>query len=654
MNEDKYRVGEIYVNKVKNYISYNHPTQKNENGHVKQVTRSIKNYNDEQLELLCLEMDELLKNFNEYTSDFKNINTAKEKFKSKAYEWLIPDEINDNIEQIKDSTLEMYIPIQDKQTALYETKTLIGAIDSVNFDLFRNISDNNDETRKNSYVMVDEINYIIVNDNNLTELKVIAEFKVLADFDEEIINKLVLIYNSYLQNFVDKHLDISKMEELFLKYFDINLNNNHLEIIINQGYEIWNEFCKLNKIKKSEFKRNINFNNFIITRLQNEDINLISLIYDEITNLINTSTSILKDTNLDDISFEYGAYKIKKTIKKSNIIVAKILHFNLNYKDNSPIDDSLRGNFFKLIADIFTCEKGSNSIYKLVKNVRISGVFNTDIFGNTNFNNNCIIKMKPFDEQVYFTKEIMANLELSSKLVLPIDRVFSQDYTLTKLIEKVIFMGYLYKCDFIFLNNKMNRENYNIIKENLLIILSKNSCINQYKYLYCDLILSSLNLQQLTPIEYMYKYDDSYNLICLIENSKDFFDVEVKNYFKQLGNGFVNTKSLKHYIQNILFEAFIKAFYIFCLTPSNLDEFAEENKLYLIKKYNLFLEDNLNYIQSKFEIVEEQMSEILCNLEQIGDYSFYKKTVLNTILAQITIPYKSITEIYELFKFYSI
>lgn len=654
MKEDKYRVGEIYVNKIKNYISYNHPTQKNENGHVKQVTRSIKNYTDEQLETLCTDMDELLKNFSEYTSDFKNIHLAKEKFKSKAYEWIITDEISDNIEQIKDSTLERYIPIFDKQKAIYETKTLIGTIDSDNFDLFRNIN-NHDKTTKISNVMVDEVSYIVVNDESLTELKVIAEFKVLADFEEEIINKLVLIYNNYLQNFIDKNLEVDIMNEIFSKYFELKLSKENLEIIINQGYTIWTEFCKLNKIKKNEFKRSVNFNNFIIKRLQNENNHLMLLIYDKLTNPVNISTSILSDTKFeDDISFECGAYKIKKPIKNSDIILAKILHFKLNYKDNSPIDYSLSYKFLKLLEAIFTYDKPAKSLSNLVKSVRISGVFDENIFCNTNLNTSCIIKTKPFDEQAYFTKEVISNFEISSKLVLPIDRVFSRDYTLSKLLEKVIYFGYVRKCEFTFMKNTIG-DNYNCVKDNLLKMLSKNSCINKYKYLYADVILNSSIKEQLTPIEYEDEFDNSYNLVNLIENSKSFFEVEVKLYFNQIGNEFVSTKSLKISLQNIFFETFIKAMYIFCLTPANLVEYSEQNKLYLINKYNLFLEENLSDIYSKLEIaLEKTLNEILYNCEQINDYSFYKETVLNAILNQVSVPYNNIVEIYELFESYKV
>lgn len=628
-DEDKYRVGNIYINKEKNYISYIHPTQKNENGHVKQVTRSIKNYTQEEIALLCKEINDLLDNFTQYTKDFEEIYIIEKKSETKAFQWIIAEEIVNKVEEINKSTLEKFVPISNYSQNIWLT------LSSHYTNMFKNLIPTT--LHDKSY----DGKYIVVNNSNLTELTAVINFKVFQDFEDEIINMLVFIIGNYneLSNSVTT-------QELVAEYINLNLSQVKIEVIENHLKDIWSGYSKEYKLKKYNEENRLNFNNFVIKRLQNENRKLVILFYDIITEVINENTSFLSKVKFnEDIDFKVSAYKLKENTPTDATIISKILYFKFNYKDNREIDVNLTRVFFEILDTIFAFNKHDKTLSNHIKTIRLSGNFNNN---SENYTPICIAQ----EHKNYFSKEMYEWVK-SENLTIPIDGILTKDYMLSCLLEQIIVLGLLSKCNFVFTNTDITKENPVFIKENLLKMLSKNNCIKQFKYIYSAEILDKFNSTELTEPECnldLYIFSDLGNLN---KNIKDKFKKEVEEYFYQSGEDYLGKVSISNKICNIMLDIFTKSLYMYLLNPENIIEFTTIEKKYLIQKYNLFLQEHLNAITTKLnEISMQKLDEIFKTSESITDYTFYKKVVMVSISTQIEIPYSYFEKICDEFKSY--
>lgn len=633
----KYRYGEIYVNREKNYISYYHPTQRNGLGHVKQVTRSIKNYSDEKLEKLSYEMDKILKNFSNYTNDFENIHIAEKAFTTKAYQWLISETIIEKIEIIKEATLTKYIAICDEKIdGKHNTNLLLGTNNNERSKIFRKYVDNESESTfpAISDYHINNSTYVAVDDINTLNLEAVIEFKVFADFEEEIISNLVMAYNDAMEYFINKENDNQKLLSILNKYYAKQICAELKPDILKDGYNIWLEYCKLHKINKMEFTKSNEFNNYIITKLQNEKNNNVIHIYNLMTSNIIRITDKLSRTNYtnNNIEFSYKAYQIKEPE------IAKILYFQLKYKDNSTPDYELKKEYFKLLESISSYELGENSLYKYVNKFR----------GKGNFGNNygAVIDNKSINEENYFDKELLVTLQMIDKITVPIDGITTIDYALSKLLEKIIINAVVTKSDFIFTKGEVTERNIEFLKECLSKMLSQNIVVGNYEYLYVNMILN-LDIE-IEPIKFSNKFDRSYNKSDLIESINTTFYNKAKKYFDKINNKYVRVDNTIISIQDILYESFIKSLYGYVLNPIEISEYSNENKYYMIVKYNEFLNENIIKIRNALDkMIKDLIGALTQKLELIDDYGFYARCVKNEVLNVFSVPLNYINELEE-------
>lgn len=633
----KYRYGEIYVNREKNYISYYHPTQRNELGHVKQVTRSIKNYSEEKLEKLSFEMDKILRDYSDYTNDFENIHLAEKEFTTKAYQWLVSETIMEKIEIIKEATLTKYIAIEyGKNEGKYNTNILIGTNDNDRSKIFKKYIDNEGESTfpAISNYHINNSTYVAVDDIDALKLEAVIEFKVYADFEEEIISNLVMAYNDSMEYFIKKENDKQILLGILKKYYSKQMCGELKPDMLKDGYNIWLEYCKLHKINKMEFTKSIEFNNYIVTKLQNEKNNNVVYIYNLMTSDIIRITDKLSKTNYtnNNIEFSYKAYQIKEPE------IAKILYFQLKYKDNSKPDYELKKEYFKLLESISSYELGENSLYNYVNKFRVKG----------NFGNNygAVIDTKSINEENYFDKELLVTLQMIDKITVPIDGITTIDYALSRLLEKIIINAMVTKSDFIFIKGEVTERNIEFLKECLSKMLSKNLVLGIYEYLYVSMILN-IDMQ-IQPIKFSDKFDRSYNKSELIESINTTFYNNAKKYFDKINNKYVRSANIIASIQDILYESFIASLYGYVLTPIEIAEYSNENKYYMIVKYNEFFYENILKIRNALDtMIKDLIGSLTQKLELVEDYGFYAKCVRNEVLNVFRVPLNYINELEE-------
>lgn len=592
----------VYINKDKNYISYNHPTKRNEKNHVKQITRSIKNSKPEDVTILCNELDELLKNFDIHTKDFSTIETAKVKFTTKAFQWIVQEEIENNPKRITNNTAEKYITITDLNTNILFNP--VNKQDNILKNYIANNIYNNNE----------ECTYIVVNTDIQTQYSAVFEFKSFEDLEQDIINKLVHVITDFFVEPITNDI-----QQIFNYYIKIELEKDDIKLIEKYFNEINTSYIKLYKVYS------FNFHNYIITRLQNENQNLVKLIYEILTRKITSNTEFLSDK-----SSVSGNIELNSKIHNLNEI-PRILSIDLKYIDKA-VDDELKLLYFDILEKVF-------SVSNVISNIRLSGNF-------SEYNKAIECEVK---QPIYTTQNII-DYSINHTLTIPIDGILTCDYELTKLFEKIIILGLFQKCNFIFLSNS-KVENYDILKENLIKMLSKSESINPYKYLYVNEFIFTQTTKNLYDNKAILNYDIYDNLNGLIDNINKTFEVKVTEYFNSNSYNYISKKNIQISIKELLLESFMYSLYSYLLNPEKLVFYGNIGICNFIIKYNKFLDEVLLDIKNKLDkIVTISMNYIYKSFENITDYNFNKTAISTAILTDIIVPYSYVKELCEKFE----
>lgn len=597
----------VNVNKTQDYVCYSHPTKRNEKGHVKQVTRSIKDlkekdskgkliYNEEKLDTLCSELDNLLKNFITYTHDFLSIEEARTNFNTKAFDWIISEELQNNPDKITKSTLESCIPISEKSTVFMNESTSFFAKNDIPDNIF------NDNCR-----------YVFVNEKDATEFSAVIELKGFDDLENFIINKLTFIINLNFSNHTDDEFN-------YYKYLGIVLEDKTIEDIKNCISEIKKSYLKTYSLRKQELYKCDKFNNHIYNRLRNENHKLVVSIYDILTQNIKLFDECISyKFDLDDN-------------------IPKIIHFKSDDKNV----------FFGKLENLFSFNKRDKSIKNLIKTVRLKGNF----FKENNENN----------ETSYIINNLKNMPECMSYKMLNInlDGVKTKDTGLANWLEKVIVYGRIKDCDFTFTKTPTDDEFFDL-SDNLIDLFSRNKIINYCKYIYAnEFILKknfkvddvvSISSSKITPppgsvfvglsklvsnISGIYKFDESNDLVLVLD---DIFKAKIKQYFDDIYYEYVSPRNIVISIKEILLESFMYSLYKILIDPDKLLRFSFGSMYCFILDYNKFIEINWNKIIKTIDEIEINLfSRIFDELSNINDYALYKKTVLNAILYDIKIP----------------
>lgn len=611
----------VYINRGQAYVCYSHPTNRNEKGHVKQVTRSIKNlkqgneYDEEELAILCKALDDLLVNFKEHTKDMVSIEECKQKFSgTKAYDWIIGEELQNNPEKFANLIIEKYIPISEYTPIVY-----------------LNATDNHflkDDIAKCLYK--NDCQHLFVNDKTSTEFSASVEFKGFKDLEIDIIKKLVYVIDNY---FTNKTELVAK--DLFSLFINIELNEKMVEKFIKSVEEIQKAYLKENKIKASDFHVCVQFNNFLCKRLQKENIELVTLVYELILQNINSNF-----IDCEDISYE---------IEENSTY--KILY--LNSKGDKKA-------FFETLDKILS--------YKFTKGVRIKGNLFKDCIED-----DCVINQPTID-----TGNILDYIN-SGNIKICLDGVLNKDYELFNLLEKIIVWGLALKCDFYFENIPNN--DFIFIRDNIVEGFEKTILANHLKYIYAtNFILMKCQKEDFTNSPYTEHnlnedliFNTFYVSLCLsdcikhinpddpiITNVYDVFEyfgaisyntniafkTKIENFFNNNIFEYIDSNIIVKTVKYSLIESFVYALYNHLFAPDKLLRYDYYTQNFFVHDYNKFIMKNMNKISDKIDsIVTFETKKIINYFKNINDYEVYKKCLSNAITADIEIPYNLIKEI---------
>lgn len=620
-------ISKVNISKTSKYLYYNHPTQKNEKGHVKQVTRSINGIKEPQLKALCDGLNTLLKNFKSYTKNLLTIEQIKSEFNqkedkefyNKAFDWIIEEELEDNSDTIIESTINHYIPIP-KNTLIIEDDDGDERIEPIKNTVLLN--ETNNELLQNNIpknIFNESIEYVIADDKETKEFSAVVEFKGIDDLEDFIINKLTLIINNH-------HSKEIKADRCF-SYIGLEFDDNTLDYIEKCVDEIEKSYLKVYKIKAKDSYKCDRFNNHIYNRLRNENFGLVLTIYNMLSKKVEMFDGIT-------------SHKLKE-----NDSLPKLLYFKTEDKED----------VFEKLVNLFSFNKYHKSTKNLIKTVRLQGNFFTE-----NTENSCIIK----------NCKNLANHMENTTFNINLDGLKTKDIGVANLLEKVVVYGHIKDFEFTLTKEsteevdeaEVNAELLNI-SENLLELFSRNKIINFLKNTYTNEIIFSrsfkLNeVKTLKPISKnimttysangldkiitnylgdessIYYFDNSNELTTVLN---DIFKTKIKQYFDDITYEYVSPKNITNSISEILLDSFMYSMYTILFNPDKILK-LKYNYL-MIFDYNNFINHYWTKILStRDEIKQNLLNRIFDELSNINDYSLYKKCLLNSILNDVDIP----------------
>lgn len=598
----------INFNIERNYVSYYHPTQRNEYGHVKQMTRSIKNYTEPQINALNEELTELLINFKQHTNDLENVFIAEKKFKTKAFQWVIAEEIPNVIDKINLSTLEKFAPINDYQQKYYFNEPVASVMQDIVPEVV--VSSGCDAE------------YVVADDSNLTQLTAVINFKVLEDLQDDIVNRIVLLVNDFQD-------DVSKLKKMIQFYFKFEPNKQDLSTIEKKCNSIVGGYFKYYKIKKNNFVKSSQFDNYIFNFLQEDEFEFVNFLFELITKQVNVNCNLLKKVKCDKkIQFEFNAFKLQDQ-QKNNFVLSKLLYFKLNYNDNSKVDSHLKEEFFKHLDSLLSFGNTKKSLASYIKNIRLTGDFS-----NTQEHVCLICNSKNFTKVM---------LEPNSRFVID---CLSFDYH--SLLEKTLAYGFNDKCDYIY----DDAEN---CKDNLIAMLSQNQCLKHHKFLYLANILPEVSKQlDLEDFEYHslnYDYTENLSKFNLSINTR--FHSKIDEYFAYFAGDYISQKNITKNTIEFFTDSFIVTMHGFLLDSQFSKNFSIQDRNFLINQYNTYINENIaGIIEYLTNFSSKKLDIIFDKYLLVDDYEFKKSAVQNAILKQIELPYSYLSEICNKFTNY--
>lgn len=608
MKDELKTISGINFNIERNYVSYYHPTQKNEYGHVKQMTRSIKNYTPPQLKALNEELTELLTNFKQHTNDLETIFIAEKNFKTKAFQWIIAEEIPNLIDQINLSSLEKFAPILDYQHKHYSNKPVSSVMQDIVPEVGINLSSDTE--------------YVVADDANLDELTVVINFKALEDLQDDIVNQTVLLVNDYQD-------DEQTLKKMIQFYFKIEPSKQDLVTIEKKCSSIVESYSKQYKIKKNNFTKSSQFDNHIINCLKDDNFEFINFMFELITKQVNTNSNFLKKVKPDnDIQLEFNAFKLKDQ-QKDNFILSKLLYFKLSYTDKSCVDDGLKNEFFKHLDSVLALGNTKKSLSKYIKNIRLTG----------NFSN---------------SKEptcLICNSKEFTKVMLQPNARFMIDCSSSdnsSLLEKTLIYGVNDKCDYLY-------DSAEYCEDNIVAMLSQNQCLKQYKFLYLANILPQ-TFQQLELDDFEYhtlNFDYTENLSKFNHSMNRRFHYKIEEYFTYFDGDYVSQKNIAKNTMEFFTDSFIASMHGFLLDPQFYKNFSKNDKYFLINQYKVYMNENIdNIMEYLTNFTTKKLALIFDNYELVDDYEFKKIAIKNAILTQLELPYNYLTQICNKFTGY--
>lgn len=601
-NSKKYDYKKVCVNELQSYVCYSHPTKRNEKDHVKQVTRSIKGLDAKQLDTLCLELDDLLENFNAYTNDLKSIEDVRATSKTKAFDWIIQEELINNSEKIVKSTLENYVPIS-KNSMVY-----VNALNSFVFKDYipEKLCENNCQ-------------YVLLNDKEATEFSAVVEFKGFEYLKVYILNLLVKVIYNYF-NCTEK----CEIKSIFYAFLKLELDDEIAEKLEKSIIEIQKSYLKENKIKADDFHVCTNFDMYVHKKIDTEKIALIAILHNLITEKI--------DLNIEKLENSEGCVCCKLNSKDS---IHKILHFNFTGDKES---------FFYVLDKMFCFSTPDESLARFVKEIRLRGNFTKD--SNHDNENICILNNYSID-----LENIISYIDDGGAKIY-IDGILTNDYNLVNLLERIIVFGGIEKCDFSFKSIPINNDYY-FLNEHLLGLLSKLNIVNHFKSIYANEYILAKAIINSTSTELLPIEKQTFKTFNILDHC-DSLSLNIKTNFKSKIDKLINdedfvdfyTEKVSKIVKLSLVESLVFSLYNHIFANDKLLSYDHDSIVYFISYYNKFMINNLNEISAKIhKFVTNDLNKIYNNLKKIEDKSFKKQCLLNAILLEIEIPYDYIKEI---------
>lgn len=614
-NSNVYDGQKVNINKTQGYVCYSHPTKLNEKGHVKQVTRSIKGLDDNQLNALCIELDDLLVKFSEYTKDFTVIEEIKEGFNTKAFGWIIEEALAEESDKIVKSTSEKLMCIDDNSTV---------------YNLLANSSLKKENIPKQ--INNGKCPYMLVKRTAKDKFLAVVEFKELIDFEEYIIKQLVEIIKNLSSGFDNI------FSNMFYDFFDFNIEEDEFTKFINSVEKIKKTYLKEYKIKDKNFVINYSYSNFVANRLKNKDNDLVVLVYENITKIINTNTSNCNDSI---------CYRLNKNDKTPKILFLE--------SDNET-------DFNNKLGEIFALGDPYKSLENMIKKVYLKGDFSIDMDEDS-----CILN------STNINLENIIDCITNDKAEIHLDGLITNDYKLYEILEKIIVFGGIVKCKIDFENNLPSNHNYFSLRKNLIEFLSKsgyvNGCIDIYanrfileKKLYDGEFGSPYYIHPLgknSKIDFSQLLLDYYSSYNIYENFNELlFDInivfatKVKNYFTTNNYNYCSKKSITKIVKESLLESLVYSLYKYFFNTNKLVIYKHNNSLNtsFIVRYNIFMKDNLARINSEIKlIVEDKLNKIFESLSDISDYGVYKKCLQDIIIKEVEIQYIYVRKLFDEF-----
>lgn len=497
----------ININKKSSYISFMSPTQKNKKGHTRQMTKSIKNIMEHELERILCNTNELLENYEYYSKDYQSFLEATDKFDGKAIAWVFDktDIINKYNQEIVLKTIENKIPIRDEKNRYVHPATLlVGASGSGKTTLTKQLigsvgTDFPATMQSNTTVG----SLFIVSNNDCDRL--VASIKLVnkSALEErvqraylQIIKKVLTDYDN--NQFVDclfdgfTVFDDKKVKLQYILSEEKLITEEFVSMVKEDCMNLWNDFLKsssaLDFHVSKIFRENSNVNFFeVFDEFAAENIDN-TLIIDKVVEIVEFEVcriigDLLNELNQEvslKFSMEIMSEKnIRQILNSNELEFPKLITLSLCYKDDRKPDNELRQVFFRIMEYISSANelRCGNTLFPLVEQIRIRGNFKPLWRCEDNIEDYILIDSEGIGHDITnqsVSLELRETMSLSNSILFVQNAAEQMQTAFAQTLKTLIYNGWIRKTVFCFNRMEAFDSKAHSSIESKLIFLKSN------------------------------------------------------------------------------------------------------------------------------------------------------------------------------------